>query len=1807
MGKRKPKTKEELIKEITNLKKKISELEKLKKEQKKAEYSVDRLRKEVEDTTRNLQAIFDNTDVLLWVVRVDEDDELYYEQVNSAFAEVEGKTPDYYNGKKIADIATPEQYKAIKHSYEKIKGGKQYSYKVEFGRELEKRHFMVRLVPITDEEGKVTRFIGSAIDITIIQLADEALRESEERYRNIFENAPIGIYRTTPAGRIIMANPTLINMLGYSSFEDLTRRDPEKEGYEPPFAREQFIETIEKEGEIKGLESVWRKKDSSKIYIRENARAVKDEDGNTLYYEGTVEDITERKIAEKTQSVLHKIADVVNTATDLNELFASIHSYLSEIIDTTNFYIALYDKEKHILNFLYFIDEKDKFTSVPAEGTLTSYIIRNNIPLLATEKVVSELTEKGEIARKDIGTKAKVWLGVPLRTKEGIIGAVAVQSYTDPNLYTEKDLKLLDTVSYHIANAIENKIANEKILDSERTFRGIYNIILELVKEIDVHSVIKLVADHATKLMHAKDCAVYMIDHKEEVLFPVYSNDKEHQDEIMSFKIPLGKGLSGKVAETGKGAYINAGDKNDYSIHIPGTDIEDDKYESILSAPMFDEDKVIGVITISRVEKGFTDEDLEKLMVFARLAEITIKRAEHLEELRKSKERFQQVVENANEWVWEVDKDGLYTYSSPIVKSILGYKPEEIVGKKHFYDLFHPEEREELKKKAFDVFAKKSAFQGFINQNITKSGKKVWLATSGVPIIDKDGELLGYRGVDIDITEQLIAEQTLKESEEKYRKTLDSMGDAIHVVDEDLRIVLFNKAFKRFNKKMGLPTNVIGKEIFEVFPFLPDTVRDEYKEVFKTGKTLITEETNIIGNREITTETRKIPIFTGSKISQIVTVIRDITERKKAEDALRKSEEKYRSLADNIPVGIFRSTPDGHIISGNPSIARMYGYDSPEDAQDVNISDFYLTSEDRNKFIDTVSSKGAISNYEVQQRRRDGTVFWCSISARAIKNEKGDVVLFDGVMEDITNRKLMEEALIRSEEFNRAIIENSPLGISVRDRNTALLSVNDAWRRMWGFSEEEVNNFLGEKIKLDYEAESMEHLKDHITEIKKVFKSGGDLHIPELKVNKPKPGTAEWISMHLYAIKDAKGEVDRVVTITEDITERKNAEKAIRESEERYRTLHENVPVGLFRSTPDPWGRHLSANPALARMFGYDSPEDMYDVRIADLYLNPKDRKKFLETVISKGEISNYEVRFRRRDGSIFWGSLSASAIRDEDGNITYLDGILEDITERKTSEQVRAVIYRIADAVNTTKDLDELFKSIQKHLETIMDTSNFYIALYDRETDTFSIPYHIDNKDKFTTFPAGKSLTKYVINNDRPLLVRNKDIEEMTRKGLIERVGTPSKVWMGVPLKVGDKIIGAVAVQSYTDETLYSENDLEIFKFVSDQIALAIEKKMAEEALVESEEKYRTLVEQATDGVIIVQDGVFKFVNTATAKLLGLDTPDELIGKQFIDFITPEFREKVVERHRITMAGKGTPSIYEIAITDVVGHTIPIELNVGIIKYNERPAAIILVRDISERKKAEEELKKAFTELEHAHRELKKLDTAKTEFLNITSHELRSPLTSILGYAEILSEGLVGPVTDGQRESAYGILRNARQLERLINDLLDFTQMETGRLRLDTEVCDLKPIIKDAVESMRPRIEEAGCAVSIEVPPDLPPSICDARRITQVLYNLIGNAVKFSPDGGTITISANKVDRFIRISVKDEGVGIPEENQEKIFDKFYQVDMSDTRRARGLGLGLAISKAIIDAHGGSIWVDSKPEKGSTFYFTVPIEERRRS
>ena len=302
-----------------------------------------------------------------------------------------------------------------------------------------------------------------------------------------------------------------------------------------------------------------------------------------------------------------------------------------------------------------------------------------------------------------------------------------------------------------------------------------------------------------------------------------------------------------------------------------------------------------------------------------------LKRTE--EALRENEERFRIITENALAWIWEVDANGKYTYASPLVEKILGYRPEEVL-KKHFYDLFHPEEREELKKAASDVFLKKQSFREFINKNVHKNGKIVWLSTSGSPILDSKGNLIGYRGADI-----------------------------------------------------------------------------------------------------------------------------DITERKRAEEALRESEEQYRTLQSNIPVGVFRTTadPSGRLLSANPALVKMFRYETPEEMSKMHVSDLYLNQDDRKKFIETLSSTVEISHYEVQFERKDGTVFWGSLSARAVADESGKIAYFDGILEDITKKKKAEQALQESEEKYRRVVDNSLVGLYITQSHI-LKFCNQRLVEMFGFT-----------------------------------------------------------------------------------------------------------------------------------------------------------------------------------------------------------------------------------------------------------------------------------------------------------------------------------------------------------------------------------------------------------------------------------------------------------------------------------------------------------------------------------------------------------------------------------------------------------------------------------------------------------------------------------------------------------------------------------------------------------------------------------
>lgn len=233
------------------------------------------------------------------------------------------------------------------------------------------------------------------------------------------------------------------------------------------------------------------------------------------------------------------------------------------------------------------------------------------------------------------------------------------------------------------------------------------------------------------------------------------------------------------------------------------------------------------------------------------------------------------------------------------------------------------------------------------------------------------------------------------------------------------------------------------------------------------------------------------------------------------------------------------------------------------------------------------------------------------------------------------------------------------------------------------------------------------------------------------------------------------------------------------------------------------------------------------------------------------------------------------------------------------------------------------------------------------------------------------------------------------------------------------------------------------------------------------------------------------------------------------------------------------------------------------------------------------------------ANRELRELDKLKTNFVNAVSHELRTPLTSIVGYAEFLEDGLEGDLTPGQLEYVRQIQNNTERLQRLVEDLLDYARIEAGTFKLDVRPFNLGTLVLEEVTSLKPLAHQKGVELAIDTPNTVTVS-GDSSRIGQVIINLVTNALKHTPRGGQVVVHTLRRANTAKVIVQDSGCGIPEEYLTRVFDRFYQVNNDMTRISGGVGLGLAISKTIIESHGGSIGASSVTGEGSSFWFEIP-------
>ncbi len=362
---------------------------------------------------------------------------------------------------------------------------------------------------------------------------------------------------------------------------------------------------------------------------------------------------------------------------------------------------------------------------------------------------------------------------------------------------------------------------------------------------------------------------------------------------------------------------------------------------------------------------------------------------------------------------------------------------------------------------------------------------------------------------------------------------------------------------------------------------------------------------------------------------------------------------------------------------------------------------------------------------------------------------------------------------------------------------------------------------------------------------------------------------------------------------------------------------------------------------------------------------------------------------------------------------------------------------------------------------------------------------------------------------------------------------------------------------------------------------------------------RFKELLEAAPDAIIeIDSQGRILLMNAITEKLFGFSR-SELLG-QPIEILLPEDLRMAHEEHRQRYAKNAQTRPMGIGLTlsgkRKDGSRLPVEISLSPSKSAGGLRITAIIRDVSERKRAEERLQEVRDKFTA---ELSAANRLKSEFLASMSHELRTPLHTIMGFAELLAEELEGPLTDKQKRFVHHIQNDSSHLLELINDILDLSKIEAGRLDLHAEEFDASGALEEVLASIMPLAATKTIAIKRLI--DAPQTIkADRVRFKQILYNLLSNAVKFTPSGGRISIECFGTGSVVRFSVRDTGIGIPASEHSAIFDKFHQVGSTTKGVREGTGLGLAITRHLVESHGGRIWVESREGKGSCFHFTVP-------
>ena len=996
-----------------------------------------------------------------------------------------------------------------------------------------------------------------------------------------------------------------------------------------------------------------------------------------------------------------------------------------------------------------------------------------------------------------------------------------------------------------------------------------------------------------------------------------------------------------------------------------------------------------------------------------------------------------------------------------------------------------------------------------------------------------------------DITEKIEVE--LKNNTKLWQATLDAIGESIFLIDLDYKILQCNRATLDILGKSSY-SEIIGHSCWELVHGTSGPVEwCPVKRMLESGH----REATIRQLNGRWVEITADPVFNDeSEITGAVHIITDITQRKLAELKSIESEKRFRNIFESIPIGlhVYKLNSDGQLvfIDANPTADKILNADNKQ-------------------FIGKTIEEAfpPLINTDIPERykniAKEGSTWkWDQVDYKDEKIQGAyEVFAFQttpGVMvtsfHDITERIEAGKTIRESEKKYRQLIEDSLEGVWVIDENANTTLVNPSMAKILGY---EVDEMIGRNLFDFTSQEDIEITKNTLERRKRGVKEEIEKEFIR------KDGKKVITRLMTSPIFDNKGSYKGAIALVADITERKTAENLLKESEAKYSHLFMSSPYSIIIG--DMTGKIIDCNFKEDQITGY-SREDIIGKNMIDIPMFPR---KYLPIVMEdfkvllKGDIPKpNELQIVKKDGSPIWVQPTASIFKLKDK--MYLQIIMQNINERKISEE-------------KLKESEEKFRTLFEMVPAsivVLDL-NGNIVLYNQK---FCDLHGVKNPELL----EGKNIRNFFSENDLPKLkeAMNKSLEGKLRGinhyTMLKEDGTEflaEAISLGIKDENG-KIIRLIAVAQ--DIT---------------------ERKNAEQKLKESEEKFRTIAEQSFTGILITVDNKIEYVNNALLQIFEYSNGDianwttdnivQMIHPDDLQFLR-EYREKL---------RRGDPNVkpyYSYRVFTKSGKLKWVDQFSTVINYMGRPAELVTVMDITEKKVAEQELVK--------------LNSLKSEFMRRTSHELKTPLVSIKGYSDLLLSVHKEKLDDYVLASVVEIKQGCERLESLIQDILNIAELESGKVQLKKIVDDLSFFIKLSVRELRGLARLRNHNINLTIPDKLITSF-EPEQMRQVISNLINNAIKYTPPDGIIEIGSEIKDNLIIVSIKDSGIGITKEEKERLFTQFGKIE----RYGQGLdiisdgsGLGLYISKKIVELHGGKIWVESEGRnEGSTFYFTLPI------